>query len=120
LLVTISLWWGVSTQQAMWPLPGLYFIEMVALSTTSAFLLVRSDPRGLIITSGAVGIFSVFSMVGVFSVVFFYLPVALIFGVIVVVSDVRHKQHVVAHLGAFLIAGATQAVVMFTIIRLLY
>ena len=93
---------------------------MVALSILSAFTFFRADPRNKFITWGAVGIIGAFSIVGAFSVGFFYLPVALIFAIILVTSDVRNKQHILAHLGICLIAGIAQGVLMFTIIRLLY
>lgn len=103
----------------MWPLPGLYFIEMVALSVVSAVAFVGGDPRGKLITWGAVGIFSAFSIVGAWSVGFFYLPVAFIFGVIAITSDVRNKQQIAAHVGICIIAGIAQAVLMFAAIRLI-
>jgi hypothetical protein len=103
----------------MWPLPGLYFIEIVALSSISAFVFVRGDPRDNFITWGAAGAISAFSILGALSVGLFYLPVALIFAIISVTSDVRNKQHITAHLGIFLIAGIAQFALMFAAIRVL-
>jgi hypothetical protein len=120
LFITILLWLSVSTYQSMWPLPGLYFIEMVVLSIISAFIFVRGNPRNKFISWGAAGVISAFSMLGALSVGFFYLPVALIFAVISVTSDVRNKQDIMAHLGSFLIAGIAQLVLMFAAIRLLH
>jgi hypothetical protein len=120
LIITIPIWWSISAQQTIWPLPGLYFIEMVALSIISAFTFFRGNPLDKFITWGTVGVIGAFSIVGAFSVGFFYLPVALIFGIISVISDVRNKQHILAHLGFCLLAGMAQGVLMFAIIRLLY
>ena len=103
----------------MWPLPSLYFIELVAISITSAFIFVRGDARDQFITWGATGVISAFSILGAASVGFFYLPVALIFAVISVTSTVRNKQRMTAHLGIFLIAGIAQMALMFAAIRLL-
>jgi hypothetical protein len=119
LIITILIWLSLSAYQNMWPLPGLYFIEIVALSTISAFLFVRGDPREHFITWGAAGVISAFSIVGALSVGFFYLPVALIFAVISVTSDLRNKQRITAHLGIFLIAGIAQVALMYAAIRLL-
>jgi hypothetical protein len=119
LIITILFWLSVSAYQNMWPLPGLYFIEMVALSSVSAFLFVRGDPRDKFIIWGMAGVISAFSILGALSVGFFYLPVALIFVVISVTSDVRNKHHIPAHLGIFVIAGIAQLVLMFTAIQLL-
>jgi hypothetical protein len=96
----------------MWLLPGLYFIEMVALSLISTFIFVRGDPHGSLITWLAAGAIIAFSILGAFSVGFFYLPVALLLGVISITWDVRNKQHILAHLGIFLIAGLGQSILM--------
>jgi hypothetical protein len=119
LIITILFWWSVSAYQPMWPLPGLYFIEMVALSIISAFIFVSGDARDQFITWGTAGVISAFSILGALSVGFFYLPVALIFAVISVTSTVRNKQRITAHLGIFLIAGIAQMALMFAAIRLL-
>jgi hypothetical protein len=120
LVITIPIWWSISAQQTMWPLPGLYFIEMMTLSVVSAFTFFRGDLRSRSITWGAVGVIGAFSIIGAFSVGFFYLPVALIFAIILVTSAVRNKQHILAHLGICLIAGIAQGILMLAIIRLLY
>ena len=102
----------------MWPLPALYFIEMVVLSIISAFIFVRGNPRDQFITWATAGVISAFSILGALSVGFFYLPVALIFAVISVTSAVRNKQPITTHLGIFLIAGIAQLALMFAAIRL--
>jgi hypothetical protein len=119
LIITILFWLSLSTHQNMWPLPSLYFVEMVALSSISAFVFVRGDSRDNFITWGAAGAISAFSILGALSVGLFYLPVALIFAVISVTSDLRNKQQITTHFGVFLIAGIAQSVLMFAAIRLL-
>jgi len=118
LTITLVLWFSISAYQSMWPLPGLYFIEMVSVSFISTFILVRGDPRGSLITWSATGVISAFSILGAFSVGFFYFPVALMFGVISLIWDVRNKQQFMAHLGIFLIAGIVQSVLMLSAIWL--
>lgn len=113
LSITLVFWISLSGYQSMWPLPGLYFIEMVSLSVISAFLLIRGDPRGSSITWGAAGVLSAFSILGAFSVGFFYVPVALMFAVLSMIWDVRNKQPVLPHLGIFFVAGIVQSVLMF-------
>ena len=118
LIVTLVFWFTISSYQGMWPLPGLYFVEMVSLSFISTFIFVRGDPRGSLMTWVAAGVFSAFSMLGAASVGFFYLPVALIFGVISFTWDVRNKRQLMAHLGIFLMAGIVQSALMLAAIRL--
>jgi hypothetical protein len=118
LSLTLIFWISISAYQSMWPLPGLYFIEMVSLSFISTFIFVRGDPRGSLITWVAAGVIIAFSILGAFSVGFFYLPVALIFGVISLIWDVRNKQQLIAHLGIFLVAAIVQSVLMLSAIWL--
>jgi hypothetical protein len=102
----------------MWPLPGLYFIEMAALGLVSAGASIRGSPRAELVTWGAAGIFSAFSFLGALSVGFFYLPVAVIFGLLAVHSDLRKKQPIAAHLGLGGLAALAQAALMLLLIRL--
>ena len=118
LSITLVIWIRISAYQGMWPLPGLYFIEMVSLSFISTFIFVRGDPRGSLITWVAAGVMSAFSIIGAFSVGFFYLPVALMLGVISLTWDVRNKQQFLTHLGIFLIAGIVQSALMLAAIWL--
>jgi protein-S-isoprenylcysteine O-methyltransferase Ste14 len=100
----------------MFPLPALYFIEMLALSLLNAYTFFRSDPRDRSLAWGAVGAISAFSILGAFSVGFFFLPVALLFAIISITSDIRSKQPLLARLGICLLAGLIQAGLMFAII----
>src|SRR5215212_12030500 len=79
LTVTLVFWFSQSPRQSMWPLPGLYFVEMVSLSFISTFIFVRGDPHGSFMTWVAAGVISVFSFLGAASVGFFYVPVALMY-----------------------------------------
>jgi hypothetical protein len=112
LAITLVFWFSISSYQGMWPLPGLYFVEMVSISFISTFMFVRGNPRGSLMTWVASGVFSAFSFWGAASVGFFYLPVALMFSVISLTWDVRNKQNRPARLGIFLIAGIVQSTLM--------
>lgn len=118
LIITLVFWFSISPYQSMWPLPGLYFVEMVSLSFISTLIFVRGDPRGSLMTWVAAGVISAFSFLGAASVGFFYLPVALIFSVISLIWDVRNKQQRLTHLGIFLIAGIAQSALMLAAIWL--
>jgi len=121
LVVKAILWVSIGAHQSLWPLPGLYFLEMAALSVVCALLaFVGDNPLGQLITWGAVGIFTAFSILGAWSVGFFYLPVAILFAVIAIMSDLRNKQHIAVHIGVCLIAGIVQVALMLAVIRLLF
>jgi hypothetical protein len=118
LIITLLFWFSISAYQNMWPLPDLYFVELVAFSFISTFIFVRGDPLGSLITWSAAGVITAFCILGAFSIGLFYLPIALIFTLISVTSDVRNKQHIGAHLAIFLVVGIMQSVLMFAVIRL--
>ena len=118
LIITLVFWFSISPSQSMWPLPGLYFVEIVSLSFISTFIFVRGDPRGSSMTWVAAGVISAVSFLGAASVGFFYLPVALMFIVISLTWDVRNKQNKPARLGIFLMAGIVQSALMLVAIRL--
>ena len=121
LFITALLWGSISLNQGMWPLPGLYFIEMAALSVVCAFLAFMDvHPGRQLIIWAAVGIFIGFSILGALSVGFFYLPVAIIFGVLAVLFDVRNKQKIALHLGVCLIAGIVQVLLILLAAHLLF
>jgi hypothetical protein len=120
LIITIVIWRNVSSYQPMWPLPGLYFLEVSALSLLSAFLFIRGNPYQGFILWGTVGALTAFSILGAFSVGFFYLPVVLIFAIVAITSDVRNRQPIVAHLGVCVLAGLIQAALMLAALRWLY
>jgi hypothetical protein len=120
LIVTVSLWWGISAYEGMWPLPGLYFIEMAVLCLLGAWAFILAIPLGRSILWGVSGTLFAFSILGAFSVGFFYLPVALVFAVISLTSDIRNKGSILLHLGIFAITGIVQAALMLAAIRLLF
>lgn len=117
--ITLVIWRSISAYQPMWPLPGLYFLEIVALSILCALVFVLGGPSGGTITWAAVGMLAAFSILGALSVGFFYLPVTLLFGVAALIYDLRNKQSIAAHLGACLLAGVAQAALMLALIHLL-
>jgi hypothetical protein len=119
LLITIVISRSVSAYQAMWPLPGLYFIEIASLGVLSALAVIRGDPAGRVIVWGAVGIFAAFCILGAFSVGFSYLPVTFLFAAVSISSDARNKQHIAPHLAVCLVAALAQAALMLAAIRLL-
>jgi hypothetical protein len=112
LIITLVFWFSIRPYDSRWPLPGLYFVEIVSLSFISTFIFIRGDPRGSLMTWVAAGVMSSVSFLGAASVGYFYLPVALMYSVISLTWDVRNKQNRPARLGIFLVAGIAQSVLM--------
>lgn len=112
LVVTILLWGGISSNQSMWPLPGLYLMMVVVLGVLGAFTFIWGGSLGKFITWVAAGALLGFSILGAFSVGFFYLPSALLFFVISITCDVRNKGPILAHLAACLVGGLALVALM--------
>jgi hypothetical protein len=117
-IITIPIWVSISAQQPMWPLPGLYLLEMVTLSTVGAVVFVRNNRWNRLVTWGVVGVLIAFSILGAFSVGFFYLPTAIFLGAAALLSDIRENQPIFLHLGICALAGIAQVVLMLGVIRL--
>jgi hypothetical protein len=109
LVVTFLLWRSIRVYQPMWPQPGLL----------AAVAFIPGEPGLKYIVWGAAGALFGFSILGSLSVGFFYLPVAVIFMVLSVTSDVRNKQSITAHLGVFLAAGLAQAALMLAVVHII-
>jgi hypothetical protein len=104
----------------MWPLPGLYFVELPALSLAAAVGWNFDLSWARVLTWAALGIVLAFSILGAFSVGMLYLPVALLLAVAVISSDMREAQPITVHLAICLGAAIAQAALMLLAIRLLY
>jgi hypothetical protein len=118
--VTIAIWRSISTYQDMWPLPGLYFMELPALSLTAAVGWNLDLSWARVITWAALGIVLAFCILGAFSVGMLNLPVALLLAVAAISSDLREAQPSTVHLAICLGAAIAQAALMLLAIRLLY
>ena len=119
LILTAIIWQQVRAYQGIWPLPGLYFIELASVSVISTAVFIHHAPTGVIFTWCAAGIFAAFFYAAGFSVGLFYLPVALIYAGISISYDVRNRGPIAMHLLVAIIAGAAQFALMLILIRLL-
>ena len=119
-VITNAVWSNVSAQQPMWPLPGLYFIELMLLGAMSAGLFLRGDWRRSAVAWEVAGACSGFVVIGAWSIGLAYLPVAVLFGLTALASDRRAGHNIARHLGLYVIAGIAQAVLMLVAVRVLY
>jgi hypothetical protein len=104
---------------SIFPLPGLYFLELITLCGAVIFS-VFSDRNEKpydwgIITWVATGIFLSFSLLGAMTVGAFFLPSTLLLLLLGVLSDLRQHRNLLIHLGAGLLAGVIQAIIMLTL-----
>jgi hypothetical protein len=108
----------------LFPLPGLYLLELISVSVAATFATFQTrSPEefdwGLIIWAAA-GIFLSFSILGAWSIGFFFLPSALLLLLSGVLSDHRRGRNILLHVGMGLLAGTMQAVIMLNAYRIFY
>ena len=115
--LTVRIWRSVGAQQSTWPLPELYFVELRVVAILCAAVFVGSSPSGMVVAWVASGIFAAFAILGAWTVGFYYLPFALVFFIVAVVSDMRRTGGMAVHAGAWLIAFMTQAGSMLLLAR---
>jgi len=120
LIVSVRVWQVVGDQQPMWPLPGLYVIEMIAVSCIGLLGIIRDDRSGAMMAWISVGVLFAFVVMGAWSIGFLYLPAALLLVVAAVTADRRHRYRLSLHLVLVVIAAIAQVAVMLVAIRLLY
>ena len=121
LIVSVYVWLVLSAQQPMWPLPGLYLLEMPAVSILGLWSIGSNETRlsrlrGFL-TWVTVGILFAFVVLGALSVGFLIAPVAILFAIAAILSDHRQGHNLVAHLGIGLVAALAQAALMLDVIR---
>jgi len=119
MVICIRLWSVLSRTQPLWPIPALYFLEMIAVSLAGYWGILRSEQRpGSMITWAAAGVLLAFSGMAGFSVGLYFVPIPLLLILAALVSDLRRKQRIGLHLGAFALAAVVQASLMFGVIGL--
>ena len=120
LILTAVIWVLVSRQQEMWPMPALYFLEVVAASLVGLWGIFRADVPGSFLAWAVAGALVGFAIMGGFSVGFFYLPVAGLLGLAALWQDRQAWRRLPLHLGIALLAAVAQAALMLALVRVLY
>jgi len=118
-ILSLVIWRSVAPYQPMWPLPGLYLVEVAVVTATAASMLALGLRRRAAITWAAAGIVTAFSILGALSIGAAYAPTALLLAAAGVLADWRDAHPITFDIGIFLVAGAAQAVLMLSAIRLL-
>jgi hypothetical protein len=118
--LTVVVWLAVSQQQAMWPLPALYLLEMAVMSLIGLWGIFRADAAGSGAAWVAAGAVLGFAIIGGFSVGFFYLPVAGLLGLAALWQARLAWRRLPLQVGLALLAAVAQAVFMLALIGVLY
>jgi len=83
LIVSVRVLQVVGEQQAMWPLPGLYLLEMLVASGLAVFAVLGDEAKQSrlrpVLIWVAVGMLLAFTIMGAWSIGFLFAPVASLF-----------------------------------------
>ena len=122
LIVSIWAWLALRTLQPLWPLPDLYLLEMIVVSSLGAWGLWR--PRARFATSSmnltwvCSGLIFGFAILAGFSIGLYYLPSGGLLAIAALLSDLRQTGRLLIHLGIGLAAAVLQAALMLAIIQI--
>lgn len=102
-------------QQPLYPLPGLYFLEIVGLGLVALVSLLFDHPpasQWAAVPYGAAGVLLAFVVLGAWTIGFFLAPACVAFSLAGVSADRRRGRPMIRHLAIFLIAAFAQAGLM--------
>src|SRR5436190_10788208 len=119
-IISAMVWQVTSPQQAMWPLPALYLIEVPAVAGLAALAVVGGWERRAEVTWAAAGVLLGFAFLAGFSIGFYYLPCVLLLALAGVRLDRADWRQLALHLGLAILWAAAQGAVMLGAIRVLY
>jgi len=117
--ITLWLWGSLSAVQSLWPFPALYLLELIAISAIALYSSLRDVQAAGIIIWSVVGLFLAFVILASFTIGLFYYPVVILFTIVAILSDLRHKRKLLPHLGIFLLAAILQTGLIFFILQLI-
>ena len=114
ILATLVPWQPIAAQQAMWPLPGLYFLEMIAVSAAGMLAIFRGSLTRL--AWAAVGALLGFAALGVLTVGVYFLPSAVLLAGAEMLSSRRLGRNWVLGLGVAGLAAIVQVGIVLALI----
>lgn len=123
LVAAVLVWQVLRAQQPVWPLPGLYLLEMLAASILGTWSIWNDESRPALmretVTWVTVGILYGFVIVGTFSVGLWFAPAASLIVFAAILSDLRQGHKLILNLSIGLVSVFAQAALMLAVIRLI-
>lgn len=110
--------------QTLWPLPGIYLVEISLLGVVGLVSVISNRPSESpswgAVTWAIAGALLAFVVLGALSIGPLLLPALAAFWIAAILGDIRRGQSIIRHLGFFVIAGVIQAGLMFAVIALVH
>jgi hypothetical protein len=119
LAVTVAIFLVFGRMQAMWPLPGLYLLEMFLLGGVVTFGVFSMPPSAGVLIGGALGAMTAFALLAAWTVGGLYLPVLLLLGAGGIVSLRRGRARLWPVLAAAAGGALAQAALILEVVRIL-
>jgi hypothetical protein len=117
--VTVWVWQAVSAYQSMWPIPGLYLVEVVVLSVLAAAAILTGHPLPGVLPAIAFGGTLAFSFLAAFSVGLFYAPIVLLLLIAGLLFFQNTKRSLLIYFAWALGAAIIQAGIIIAAVRIL-
>jgi hypothetical protein len=88
------------------------------LGVIALFSSLCDFPAAGLVIWAVVGLFMAFVILGRFSIGLYYFPIVLLFALVAILSDIRHKKNFIPHLGSFILGVIAQTGLIFLVIQL--
>ncbi len=108
LAVTLGISGSVAREQPIWPLSGVYFVELLSLALVCAALWIANHRLAEASVWIMLGVLAGFSWMARLSVGALYAPVALVFGAAALISAMRARIGLIGRLGISLLAALAE------------
>ena len=120
LVLTLRIWQVFGSRQYMWPLPGLYLVEMLSLSLAVSVAVVRESRFAGAIAWATLGAMGAFAVLAAWTIGLLYLPVIIPIAIVGILLVRRSGLSLLIQSLIFLVATAAQTGAIFAAIRILY
>jgi hypothetical protein len=121
--VVVPILFAVSIQQAFFPLPGLYFLEIALLGLLALISTVREQPISPhwleYVPWITAGVLLTFNLLGGLTIGFYLIPGTLSFLAAGIILSDKIGKKIWQGLGLFFVTAITQAVLMLALIGIL-
>ena len=116
--ITLLVFLVFGRMQPMWPLPGLYLLEMLALSAAAVYVVVREVRPAAAVIGAVLGAMGAFALLAAFSIGAYYLPVLLLLGTGGGLAILDRRARFWPAVVACLAAAVVQTAIILAVVRL--
>ncbi len=112
-----DVWQAFSLRQPMWPLPGIYLVEMLLLSCAVAVVVIRDAGIGGTVIWAALGAMVAFAILAAWTIGVLYLPAIVLLAANGILFVRRRGERFPIHLALAAAAALAQGALILAAIR---